>query len=120
METLYIVLAVLALFFIVNKLMTRGIKSISTTELKSMLAGKDASKVYIDVRTVGEFKTRKIKGFKNIPLDQLEGKLNQVPEDKTIVLICQSGSRSTSAARKLLKAGYKDILNVRGGMTMWK
>lgn len=120
MDTLYIILAVVILFVLFNKFMTRGIKIISTADLKSMMKEKTSDRSYIDVRTPGEFKSRKIKGFMNIPLDQLDSRIGQINQDHTVVVICQSGSRSAAAARKLKKAGFNDILNVRGGMTMWR
>ncbi len=120
MNTLYIILAVIILLVLINKFMSRNIKSISTTELKTILAGDLKPYAFFDVRTPGEFKANKIKGFKNIPLNTMASKLTQFPKDKTIVLICQSGNRSSSAARQLLKAGYTDIINVSGGMNFWK
>lgn len=120
METLYILLAIIVLFFIFSKIMNRNIKQISTTALKDLLSSNKQNHLFIDVRTPNEFKSKKIKGFKNIPLDQLKNQLKQLPADRTIVIICQSGSRSSMAARQLLKSGYKNIINVRGGMNMWR
>lgn len=120
MDTLYIIAIFVAAYFIFQMIMSRGIRQISTSELKTMLDEKKNEEVYIDVRTKGEFNGKNIKGFKNIPLDQIKGPINQIPIDKTLVLICQSGNRSSLAARKLLKAGYKNIINVKGGMNMWR
>ncbi len=100
--------------------MKRGVQQISTNELKAMIGTKDKNNHFLDVRTSGEFSSRNIKGFKNIPLDQIGQRLTQIPKDKTIVLICQSGNRSSMAARKLAKAGYDKIINVKGGMNMWR
>lgn len=120
MDTIYILLILIAAYLAYNFLANRGIRQISTNDLKQLLSEKSNSKMYVDVRTKGEFGGRSIKGFKNIPLDQLGNRLSQLPKDKTLVLICQSGSRSSMAARKLKKAGYTDIINVRGGMNMWR
>lgn len=120
MEILYIIIGIIIVLYFVNKYFAKGINTITGDSLKLMLKEKSLNRSYIDVRTPSEFKSRKIKGFKNIPLDQLKSRLNQIPQDNTVVVICQSGSRSTAAARTLVKAGYTDVYNVRGGMNLWK
>lgn len=110
------VIIVLVVLFIVWRMMpTKGVKTISTEQLKSILNDKD--KVFIDVRTHGEYKGRSIRQFKNIPLGSDFSKL---PKDKEIVVICQSGMRSSQACKQLKKLGYNNITNVRGGMSAWR
>lgn len=93
--------------------------NINVVSLKEKITAKPANVLYLDVRTPMEFKAKSIKGFKNIPLDQIPKRLNQIPKDKEIVLFCQSGSRSSSAARVFRKNGYENIINVSGGMGAW-
>jgi rhodanese-related sulfurtransferase len=93
--------------------------NINVVALKEKMESKPANVLYLDVRTPNEFKSKSIKGFKNIPVDQIPNRLNQIPKSKEIVLICQSGSRSGSAARFLKKNGYENIINVSGGMGAW-
>ena len=71
----------------------------------------------VDVRTAAEYKGRNIKQFKNIPLGS---DLSKIPKDKEVVVICQSGMRSTSACKQLKKLGYSKITNVRGGMNNYE
>lgn len=120
MTTLYIGLAVIAIFILYKLLLSKGSKSITTTELKTMLKDKNQNPIYIDVRTPGEFKSNKIKGFKNMPLNNLSTSMNQLPKDRQIVIICQSGARSSAAYRQLSSAGFTDLVNVRGGMSQWR
>lgn len=119
MDYFYIALIVVAAYLILTRYMNQGIKNISTGDLKGYLTKKDQYQ-FIDVRTPGEFKNKKIKGFTNMPLDQLVHKSASLSKDKPVVLICQSGARSYRAARTLKGAGYKDLINVRGGMNMWR
>lgn len=110
------VLIIVAVIFIFWRMRpAKGLKSISTDALKELLNDKD--KVFVDVRTPGEYKTRNIRQFKNIPLGSDFSKL---PKDKEIVVICQSGMRSSQACKKLKKLGYENITNVRGGMSAWR
>ncbi|HEX5564215.1 MAG TPA: rhodanese-like domain-containing protein [Sporosarcina sp.] len=111
-----IILAIVA-FFAWRMMPAKGVKSISTDELKPML--KDKSKQFIDVRTPAEYKGRHIKEFENIPLNLLKSKLDKLDKNKEIVVICQSGMRSSQAAGILKKSGFTGVTNVRGGMSAW-
>ncbi|KUF35229.1 MULTISPECIES: rhodanese-like domain-containing protein [Lysinibacillus] len=113
MET-WIVIALIAAFFIWRMKPTKGVHSISAAQLKNMLNDKD--KVFIDVRTPAEYKGRNIPQFKNVPLGSSFDKL---PKDKEIIVICQSGMRSSQACKKLKKQGFKHVTNVRGGMSAY-
>ena len=97
---------------------TKGVKQVSITELKPLL--NDRKRFYLDVRTPSEFKGNHIKGFKNIPLQTLNSQLNQIPQDKEVLVICQSGMRSKPAVKVLKKAGYSNVTEVRGGMNAWR
>ncbi|MEK4630142.1 MAG: rhodanese-like domain-containing protein [Solibacillus sp.] len=113
META-IIIAVIVAFFAWRMLPTKGVNNISTAQLKTIINDKD--KVFIDVRTPGEYKARNVKQFKNIPLGSDFSKL---PKDKEIVVICQSGMRSKQACNQLKKLGYTKVTNVRGGMSAY-
>lgn len=113
MET-WILIATLVAFFAWRMMPTKGVNTISTADLKKIINDKD--KVFIDVRTPGEYKARGLKQFNNIPLGSDFSKL---PKDKEIVVICQSGMRSKQACGKLKKLGYTKVTNVRGGMSAY-
>lgn len=106
-----IIIAMVVLFFMWRLLPAKGINSITTAKLKEMINDKD--KLFIDVRTQGEYKARNIRQFKNMPLGSDYSKL---PKDKEIVVICQSGMRSQQACKQLKKLGFEKVTNVRGGM----
>lgn len=113
----YIIIGLAIIFLVQRMLPTKGVRQISTAELKNELNNKN--KQYIDVRTPGEFKANSIRGFKNIPLHQLAQKTNELSKEKEIVVICQSGMRSNKASKLLKKHGFNQVTNVRGGMSAW-
>lgn len=113
----YAIFAGLILFLVWRMMPTKGVKQITTSELKNYLSKKDVQ--FIDVRTSGEFKANHISQFKNIPLHQLAQKVGELSQDKEVVVICQSGMRSNKAGKLLKKSGFKSILNVKGGMSAW-
>jgi rhodanese-related sulfurtransferase len=81
-----------------------------------LLAARSA--VAVDVREHSEWNAGHIRGAVHIPLAQLPSRMGQLPSDKTIVTVCQSGHRSAAAARMLTGAGH-DVLNLRGGLSAW-
>lgn len=114
---LYILLAVIVFIFIRTMLPTKGVRNISTAQLKEEL--KDKNKQFVDVRTPGEYKGNHIRGFQNIPLQQFNQKMDKLSKDREVVVICQSGMRSKQAASLLKKAGFEKVTNVKGGMSAW-
>ncbi len=96
----------------------QGVQSISTDELKTQLGNKN--KQYVDVRTPAEFKGNHVKGFKNIPLNDLPKRMGELSKDKEVVVMCQSGMRSSKASQILKKSGFEKVINVRGGMSSYR
>jgi rhodanese-related sulfurtransferase len=78
--------------------------------------------VVIDVCEPGEYAAGHIVGSKNIPLGQLESKLATTVKNKALplVLVCQSGKRSGSAAAIAKKLGYEQAQSMAGGLVAWK
>lgn len=91
---------------------------VSVDEALRLWQSKEA--VIIDVRTPGEYRDGHIPGVVNIPLDELERRLNEVPKDKKVVLICRTGSRSAQGTRLLRSKGFTNVFNSTGGMSTWK
>lgn len=94
-----------------------SLSAASPLEIQERLTGKDALFV-LDVRQPQEFAGGHIKGAKLIPLHELGKRMKEIPQDKEILVVCRSGSRSSMAARQLAGAGFK-VVNLRGGMTAW-
>ncbi|MCC7382584.1 MAG: rhodanese-like domain-containing protein [Deltaproteobacteria bacterium] len=74
----------------------------------------------IDVRTPEEFSAGHIKGAANIPLDAIQANPEIVGglKDRPLVLYCRSGRRSEIAKGLLLRAGYREVLNL-GAIGNW-
>ncbi len=83
---------------------------------------KDEKIDLIDVRTPVEFQEFHIPFARNIPLDQLDP--SQVSAERngaqrTLYVICRSGSRGKQACQKLTSAGHSNVVNVEGGTMAW-
>lgn len=92
-------------------------QNISAEQLEEMLA--DDTVQLIDVREPKEFAEGFIPGAVNIPLGQLESRLQEIDPEKKVIVYCRSGRRSVSAANLLQEKGYKDIYNLQGGIINW-
>lgn len=112
-----ILIAIIVVFFAMRMMPVKGIKNITTAELKNLL--KEKNKQFIDVRTPAEYKSRHIKEFVNMPVHHLPEKAAQLSKEKETIVICQSGMRSARASKQLKKMGFKNIINVKGGMSAW-
>ena len=91
---------------------------ISVDEALRLWQNKEA--IIIDVRTPGEYRDGHIPGVVNIPLDELEKRMGEIPKDKKTVLICRTGSRSAQGTRLLRSKGFNNVYNSTGGMSTWK
>ncbi len=95
------------------------IPTITPQELQERLQN-DKSLLVLDVRTPGEYTADgHIHRSRLMPLSDLPQQKNKLPTDKTIVCVCRSGNRSRSACKKLINAGFTDVINLKGGMMAW-
>ena len=94
-----------------------SLPSVSAAELNEKLKNGKRPLV-VDVRQPEEFRTGHIISAKLIPLGELGRRMNELPKDKEIVCVCATGSRSRSATKMLMRAGYNAI-DMKGGMMSW-
>lgn len=81
---------------------------------------RDQGALILDVREQSEWDEFHIPGATLIPLGQLESRLEDVPKDQEIVVVCRSGNRSRTGRDILLDAGYNLVTSMAGGVTQWK
>nr|WP_289038057.1 rhodanese-like domain-containing protein [uncultured Allobacillus sp.] len=113
----WIIIAIVIAFLINRFMPVKGISNIDVNEAKKKM--KDKKVQFIDVRTPGEYKANHAKPFKNYPLFSLKKDLSSLDQENEVVVICQSGMRSTKAAKLLKKNGFSHVYNVQGGMNRW-
>ena len=98
--------------FIIDNLATGTVKQWHLDDLSRL--PRDGSVTLLDVRTAEEYRSGHIEGFRNIPVDQLRERLDELEAGKPVFVICQSGLRSYIASRILTGSGY-DSYNFSGG-----
>ncbi|MDA8193595.1 MAG: rhodanese-like domain-containing protein [Thermaerobacter sp.] len=93
------------------------VRHLSSERVASLARSGQA--VVVDVRESSEYHSGHIPRAKHISLGQLLHRLKEVPKDKTVVVVCRSGSRSGRAAELLMEAGFRNVYNMIGGMQNW-
>ena len=78
----------------------------------------DGKAVLVDVREPNEWANGHASAAKHVPLGWLAAKSAQLPKDREILVICQSGNRSLTGARWLNDAGFQ-ARSVAGGTAAW-
>ena len=76
--------------------------------------------VLIDVREQWEYDAGHIPDVKLIPLGELPNRLDEIPQDKFVVMTCRSGNRSNQAAQFLRSKGFDNVHNMQGGILAWQ
>lgn len=95
-------------------------RTMTAVELRDYLdTGVDTVK--IDVREDIELEFGIMEGAIHIPMQSVPGQLNELEKHKetTVVVICRSGRRSDQIGQFLEQMGFKDVINLAGGMNAW-
>jgi hydroxyacylglutathione hydrolase len=95
------------------------IPQITALELHQRLADGEAIDV-VDVRTDSEFDEGHVAGSRHIMGGYLPKHLAELSTDEPLAMICRTGNRSTMAASVLARAGFRNVVNVTGGMRGWQ
>jgi len=98
-----------------------GVKTINSQQATLLINKQDA--IVVDVRSKEEFQTGHIVNAKNITLSQIEKGTFPAIENKKqtpIIVVCETGARSASAAAKLVKAEFTQVTSLFSGMDGWK
>ena len=95
------------------------VRNLSASAASTLL--KEQSQVFLlDVRTPGEYFQVRIPGAQLIPIDQLLGRLAELPKDRPILVYCAVGARSAQVSAYLAQQGYPEIYNLSGGIAAWQ
>jgi len=118
-----ILIAVGLIIFLIASL--GGEQASSTGTLPASISVDEAFQMYqdgtfvLDVRTPEEWNEFHAPNTTLIPLDELAARVNELPKDGPIVVVCRSGNRSQEGRDILLQAGFK-ATSMNGGLTEWR
>jgi glyoxylase-like metal-dependent hydrolase (beta-lactamase superfamily II)/rhodanese-related sulfurtransferase len=83
------------------------------------IARRDQNTLLLDVREPEEYAHGHVPGAVSLPQAELATRLDEVPRDRPIIAICQTGVRSVRAAQFLKQQGYGDVRSLDGGTEAW-
>ena len=84
------------------------------------LAKREAGAFMLDVRQPDEWNDYHMPGSTLIPLGELASRVNELPRDQEIVVVCRSGNRSQQGRDILLQAGFTQVTSMAGGLSQWR
>lgn len=118
---LSLALAGITLALVVTEVMRlfRGFKGVSPAQLTELINRENA--LVVDLRGQGDFEKGHIIGSKHLLPSQVdpEGKLLAKAKETPVVLVCAAGITAQGTAQKLVKAGFKKVSVLDGGIGAW-
>lgn len=90
---------------------------VGTDEVAASL--EDGGALVVDVRGAAEYEAGHLPDTVNLPLPQLPDRVDELPRDRTLIISCQTGSRSAIAASLLQSRGFSRVLKYGGGYSEW-
>lgn len=96
------------------------IETLSVKEAFARIQQNSDDIVIVDVRTPGEWNSGHAPNAMHIELIEFPRRIAEIPQEKTIALMCGSGVRSAIASSLLKRAGHRSLFNIQGGMQAWK
>ncbi|HEV2892099.1 MAG TPA: rhodanese-like domain-containing protein [Frankiaceae bacterium] len=73
----------------------------------------------LDVREDDEWQAGHIEGATHIPMSGLMGRVDEVPKDREVVVLCKVGGRSAQVTAFLRQRGWDNVTNLDGGVVAW-
>jgi rhodanese-related sulfurtransferase len=97
-----------------------GRNSLTPTQATLLINREDAQ--IIDVREPDEYVAGHLPESRNFPLARLEERAGELEKAKNspVILVCQSGARSSGACKQLEKLGFTKVHNLDGGVNAWR
>ena len=112
------ILMALAVIFYELRMKAGGLTSISTVQAVRLI--NQGARV-IDIRDKSQFDSGHIVNSINIPAAQLDGERDKrLKSSKSIILVCDSGSKSSQCIAPMKKSGRENIFNLQGGLASWR
>ena len=119
-----IVLTIVAILAVVTGIYTAKLLDkeeyydITVLEAKELIE-ETPDLIILDVRTVSEYEENHLETAINIPIDELQIRLDELNKKNKIIVYCRTGNRSSTAIEILIEAGYTEIYHMYEGISIW-
>lgn len=120
MLSLALVGLTLAILYTEATRLLSGYKAVNPAGLTALINRNDA--LLIDVSPMGDFEKGHIAGARNVQVSQFdpENKMLAKVRELPVAVACRTGTASSDAARRLVKAGFKQVYWLDGGVAAWQ
>lgn len=98
--------------------LTRGKNALSTLQATQLL--NKGKTLILDVRSADEYQSGHLRASKNIPLNELPDRMDDLNKSASVLVICQTGTRASRAASQLRRAGFSEVYVLEGGFAAWQ
>ena len=96
------------------------IPTIDVAEAERRLREDPDRPILLDVREMGEFVEVRAPGAALLPTSTFMSRVDELPPDRPLLVVCHVGGRSAAVAGYLIREGRTDVVNVAGGMDAWE
>ena len=119
-HTLLVTALLIAASLLMHNLLIGNKGNITPVKATELINHENA--VVIDVRPAADFSQGHIINAVNIPATTLSGQINQLQKykGKPIIVSCRSGAQSSVACKQLIKEGFENVHNLKGGILNWQ
>jgi len=99
-----------------------GLPSVDVHEANRRRTAADVGTkpLIVDVREPNEFAAVRLDDVVLVPMSSFAERMDTLPRDRPLLIMCAAGSRSAAVTAHLLRNGFTDVANVTGGITEWE
>ncbi len=94
-------------------------RRLSAQDVDAHLKRANQKPLILDVREPWEYAICRIDGAELVPMRQLSSMLGRLDPDQETIVVCHHGIRSFSVCRYLEQMGFKNLINLEGGVAAW-
>ena len=94
--------------------------TIDVVEAERRLREDPGGPILLDVREASEFLEVRAPGAVLVPTSMFMTRVDELPRDRPLLVVCHVGGRSAAVAGFLVRSGRTDVVNVAGGMEAWE
>ncbi|MEX2426215.1 MAG: rhodanese-like domain-containing protein [Thermomicrobiaceae bacterium] len=97
----------------------QGVDTPEVTPAEAYERSQGSKGVIVDVRESDELEQVLLDGAVHVPLGELQNRLDEIPKDREVFMLCHVGQRSAMATQFLRQLGHERVWNIKGGVMGW-
>lgn len=114
---LIIVVITSAVALALPSFLNRGARQLGVNDAVKLANSRDG--LFLDIRSADHFKAGAVPQSRNVPAADLNNKLNSLPKDKPIIVVCERGRTAVGVVQNLKKNGFDEVYCLQGGLAAW-